>query len=74
MKVLILKQLVPSTLHLNDPLLEIHNDLPPKNDQVQTKENSSRTERLTELIRQQQWDRLTREQKSRIEISHLRQS
>ncbi len=30
------------------PSLEIHNDLLPKNDDVPTKENSSRTERLTE--------------------------
>ncbi len=35
------------------PSLEIHNDLLPKNDEVQTNENSSRTESLTELIRQQ---------------------
>ncbi len=34
------------------PPQEIHKDLLPKNDQVQTKENSSRTECLTELIRQ----------------------
>ncbi len=36
------------------PPLEIHNDLLPKNDEVQTKENSSRTECLIELIRQHQ--------------------
>ncbi len=41
------------------PPLEIHTDLLPTNDQVQTKENSSRTERLTQLIRQQQWNHLT---------------
>ncbi len=43
--------------------LEIHNDLLPKNDQVPTKENNNRTERLTELIRQQQWNHPTREKK-----------
>ncbi len=55
------------------PPLEIHNDLLPKNDQVPTKENG-RTERFTESMRQQQWNRLTREQKSRTAISHPRQS
>ncbi len=53
------------------PLLEIHNDLLPKNDEVQNKENSSRTERLTELIRQQKWNQLTREQKAELKSAIL---
>ncbi len=53
------------------PPLEIRNDLLPKNDQVQPKENSSRTERLTELIRQQQWNHLTREQKAQLKSAIL---
>ncbi len=53
------------------PPLEIHNDLLPKNDEVQTKENSSRTERLTELIRQQKWNHLTREQKAELKSAIL---
>ncbi len=56
------------------PPLIIHDDLLPTNDQVQIEENSCRTERLTDLIRKQQWSHLTREQKSRTEISHPRQS
>ncbi len=48
------------------PPLEIHNDLLPKNDELQTNENSSRTERLTKLIRQQQWNHPTHEQKAEV--------
>ncbi len=54
------------SLNFERPPLEIHNDLLPNNDEVQTKENSSRTECLTELIRQQQWNHLTREQKAEL--------
>ncbi len=46
------------------PPLEINKYLLPKNYQVQTKENYSKTERLTELIRQQQLNHLTNEQKA----------
>ncbi len=53
------------------PLLEIHNPLLIKNDQVQAKENSSRTEHLTELIRQQQWNHLTCEQKAELKSAIL---
>ncbi len=51
--------------------LEIYNDLLPKNDQVQTKENSNRTEHLTELIRHQQWNHLTRDQKEELKSAIL---
>ncbi len=53
------------------PPLEIHNDLLPKNDQVPTEENSSRTERLTEFIRQQKWNYLTHEQKAELKSAIL---
>ncbi len=53
------------------PPLEIHNDLVLKNDDVQTKENSSRTERLMELIRQQEWNHLTHEQKTELKAAIL---
>ncbi len=53
------------------PLLEIHNDLLPKNNQMPPKENSSRTEHLIELIRQQQWNHLTREQKAELKSAIL---
>ncbi len=53
------------------PPLEIHNDLLPKNDQVQTKENSSRTEHLTESIRQLKWNHLTCEQKAKLKPAIL---
>ncbi len=53
------------------PPLEIHNYLQPKNDEVQTKENSIRTERLTELIRQQKWNHLTHEQKAELKSAIL---
>ncbi len=53
------------------PPLEIHNDLLPKNYQLQTKENSSRTESLTELIRQQKWNHLTCEQKAELKSAIL---
>ncbi len=53
------------------PPLDIHNDFLPKNDQVPPKESSSRTERLTELIKQQQWNHLTREQKSELKSAIL---
>ncbi len=53
------------------PPLEIHNDVLPKNDEVQTKENSSRTECLTELIRQQKWNHLTCEQKAELKSAIL---
>ncbi len=57
----------PSERHL----LEIHNDLLHKNDHVPPKENSSRTERLTELIRQQQWNHLTQEQEAGLKSANL---
>ncbi len=53
------------------PPLEIHNDLLPKNDDVQTKENSIRTERLTELIRRQKRNHLSREQKVKLKAAIL---
>ncbi len=55
------------------PPLEIHNDLLPKNDQVPTEENSSRTEHLIELIiiRQQKWNHLTHEQKAELKSAIL---
>ncbi len=53
------------------PPLEIHNNLLPKNDEVQTKENCSRAERFTELIRQQKWNHLTREQKAELKSAIL---
>ncbi len=53
------------------PPLEIHNDLLPKNDEVQTIKNSSRTERLTKLMRQQKWNHLTREQKAELKAAIL---
>ncbi len=53
------------------PLLEIHNDLLPKKYQLPTEENSSRTERFTELVRQQKWNHLTREQKAELKSAIL---
>ncbi len=46
------------------PSLEIHNDLLPHNDQTRCQESKSRPQRLEELIRQQKWSNLTREQKT----------
>ncbi len=53
------------------PSLGIPNDLLPKNDDVPTKENSSRIERLTELIRKQKWTHLTCEQKANLKSAIL---
>ncbi len=53
------------------PSLVIHNYLLPKNDDVPTKENSSRTKRLTELIRKQKWTHLTCEQKADLKSAIL---
>ncbi len=43
----------------------------PINDEVQTKENSSRTKRLTELIRQRKWNHLIHEQKAELKSAIL---
>lgn len=56
---------------LEQPLLEIHNDLIPKNDQVRTPEDSSRPERLAELIKQQKWDHLSKVQEAELEATIL---
>ena len=50
--------------------LEIQNDLP-ANDQVNIQQNSSRPESLTELIKQQKWNHLTREQKGELKAAIL---
>ncbi len=41
---------------------------------MQPTEDSNRTERLTELIRQQQWNHLTREQKAELKSAILDKS
>ena len=46
--------------------LEIQDDLLPANDQVNIQQNSSRPERLAELIKQQKWNHLTRELKGEL--------
>ena len=64
----ILNNIQPQKVHHT---LEIQNDLLPANDQVNTQQNSSRPERLTELIKQQKWNHLTREQKVELKATIL---